>query len=158
MGAGKTTVGRTLATRLSRPFVDNDELLHRRTLRTAAEIESADGADALHREEARSLLDALASGDGEVLAAAASVVDDRSVRERLAEGDVQVVWLRAHPSTLRRRTLAGSHRPFVKDDPAAVARLDGQRRDAYAEVADAVVDVDDRAPDDIVDELARALA
>ena len=62
MGAGKTTIGKPLAERLSRPFVDNDELLFRRTGRNAAEIEASEGADALHREEAGALLDAIAVG------------------------------------------------------------------------------------------------
>ena len=160
MGSGKTTVGRPLAARLDVGFVDNDEMLSRRTGRSAAEIEAAGGADTLHREEAGALLDALAPDDDRprVVAAAASVVDDQAVRARLAADDVTVVWLRAHPSTLRRRALAGTHRPFVQHDPAAIARLDGERRPRYAEVADLVVDVDDRESDDIVAEIEQALS
>ena len=99
----------------------------------------------------------LSGGGDHVVAAAASVVDDEEVRARLLQDDVRVVWLRAHPSTLRRRALAGSHRPFVHDDPAAIARLDGERRPRYDELADVVVDVDDRDPDDIAAEIERGL-
>jgi shikimate kinase len=145
MGAGKSTVGRELATRLGVTFVDNDEELTRETGRTAAEIASADGAGALH-------------GAACVVAAAASVVDDETVRARLTNDDVTVVWLRAHPSTLRRRALSGSHRPFVHGDPAASTRLDTARRPHYTEVADVVVEVDDRPPAEIVDEITAATA
>lgn len=158
MGSGKTTVGPVLADRLGRRFVDNDEVLSSRTGRSAAEIAGADGADALHREEAGALLDALgADGEPAVVAAAGSVVDDEGVQARLGADDIEVVWLRAHPSTLRRRALSGAHRPFVHDDPSAIARLDGKRRPRYQEVADVVVDVDDREAADIVDEVVRAL-
>jgi shikimate kinase len=159
MGSGKTTVGSALAHRLGRRFVDNDDVLTGWTEQSAAEIAAAEGTDALHRHEAAALLGALDSGDQPaVVAAAASVVDDDAVRERLRADDVEVVWLRAHPSTLRRRALAGAHRPFVHDDPSTIARLDGARRPRYEEVADVVVDVDDREADDIVDELATALS
>jgi shikimate kinase len=158
MGSGKTTVGAPLAERLGCRFVDNDEVLSRRTGRSAAEIESSDGGGALHREEAAALLDALGSDDeSAVVAAAASVVDDDAVRERLLRDDVEVVWLRAHPSTLRRRALAGAHRPFVHDDPSAIARLDGERRPRYEAVADVVVDVDDREAAEIANEITKAL-
>jgi shikimate kinase len=157
MGSGKTTVGPPLAQRLARRFVDNDEVLTSRTGRSAAEIVASDGADALHREEAAALLDALdANQEPAVVAAAGSVVVDDAVRERLRGDDIEVVWLRAHPSTLRRRALAGAHRPFVHDDPSAVARLDGERRPRYQEVADVVVDVDDREAVEIVDEVVKA--
>jgi len=158
MGSGKTTVGPVLAERLGRRFVDNDEVLTDRTGRSAAEIVASDGPDALHREEAAALLDALgAEDDLAVVAAAGSVVDDDAVRNRLRGDDVDVVWLRAHPSTLRRRALSGAHRPFVHDDPSAVARLDGARRPRYTEVADLVVDVDDREAADIVADVVQAL-
>jgi shikimate kinase len=158
MGSGKTTVGLPLADRLGRRFVDNDDVLTGWTGRSAAEIAASEGADVLHREEAAALLAALDPDDRPaVVAAAASVVDDDAVRTRLDADDIEVVWLRAHPSTLRRRALAGAHRPFVHDDPSAIARLDGARRPRYQEVADVVVDVDDREVDDIVTEVAAAL-
>jgi shikimate kinase len=156
MGAGKTTVGHELASRLGTRFLDNDACLHAHAGRTAAEIAAAEGIEALHIAEAAGLLAALGD-EGGVVAAAASVVDDEAVRRRLERDDVTVVWLRAHPSVLRRRALAGAHRPFVQSDPAASARLDTARRPHYAELADVVIDVDDRSPAEIVDEISRAI-
>src|SRR5689334_14413518 len=60
MGSGKSTVGRPLAARLDRPFVDNDDRLAARTGQTAREVAAAEGADALHAREAAVLVDALA--------------------------------------------------------------------------------------------------
>ena len=158
MGAGKSTVGRALAARLGTTFLDNDEYLEGHSGRTAAEIATSDGADALHRAEAAGLLAAL-TGDptgvvAGVVAAAGSVVDDEAVRARLARDDVTVVWLRAHPSTLRRRALSGSHRPFVHGDPSTLTRIDTARRPHYTALADVVVDVDEQSPSEIVDEIA----
>lgn len=158
MGAGKSTVGRELAARLGSTFADNDEQLLRQTGRTAAEVVATDGVDALHRAETEGVLEALARAPSGVLAAAASVVDDKTVRERLSRDDLTVVWLRAHPSTLRRRAITGAHRPFVHSDPSLLTRLDTARRPHYTAVADVIVEVDGRSATEIVDEIAPRLA
>jgi shikimate kinase len=68
-----------------------------------------------------------------------------------------VVWLRARPDTLARRVGDGAGRPLLGADPAgALARLDEARRPHYAEVAHAVVDVDDLDPDAVVDAVVDA--
>jgi shikimate kinase len=156
MGSGKTTVGKRLAARLGRHFVDSDAQLRARTHRSADEIATRDGAAALHDAEAAALLDALADEGQAVVAGAGSVVDDASARVRLMADDVTTVWLRARPSTLRERVTGGGHRPFV-DDPAAIDRLDTARRAGYEAVADLAVDVDERDPDAVVAAIEDAL-
>ena len=83
MGTGKTTVGAALAQRLGRQFLDNDVLLERRTGKTAAELRRGLGENALHQVEAEVLLTCLAVRPVAVIAAAASTIDNRKVREAL---------------------------------------------------------------------------
>ena len=157
MGAGKTTVGARLAARMERRFVDSDAQLTARMHRTAADVVHEQGPAALHADEAALLLEALGGIEPAVIAGAASVVDDPAVRTRLNNDDVTTVWLRAQPATLRARVVGGTHRPFVGEDAAATDRLDRARRAGYAAVADLVVDVDGREPEDIAAEIERAL-
>ena len=143
MGAGKSTIGRAIAERLGRRLVDGDEELERRTGKTAAAVAASDGAEILHREEAAVVRDVLTGDEPVVLAAAASVVDDDETRDRLRDPAVRVVWVRAPRAVLRRRALAGEHRPFVQGDPDAVLRLDRDRAPRYEDVADVVLDEHD---------------
>lgn len=153
MGAGKTTIGRRLARKLSRPFIDSDQQVEIRTGRTVREIFEAEGEPAFRVLETEALEEALATPSPSVIAAAGGTVLSDVNRERMREAGT-VVWLRADPDALARRVRAGVHRPLLADDPAQVLRdLDAQRRDLYQTVADVVVDTTDRAPDEVLDEL-----
>ena len=158
MGAGKTTIGRRLARKLSRPFIDSDQQVELRTGRTVREIFEADGEPAFRVLEADALEDALATPSPSVIAAAGGTVLSEGNRDRMREGGV-VVWLRADPDVLAGRVRSGVHRPLLADDPAQVLRdLDAQRRDLYDAVADHIVDTTDRAPDEVVAELLKVVS
>ncbi|MGZ8766535.1 MAG: shikimate kinase, partial [Acidimicrobiia bacterium] len=143
MGSGKTTIGRLLARRLGRPFVDNDAVLEQESGHTAAEIARDDGVDALHTREAAVLCAALDPSPPAVVTAAASTVLDPELRERLRT-DTFVIWLTAEPKTLARRTATGSSaRPRLAADQLTLAGRQRVERDPFfAEVADLLVATD----------------
>src|SRR5262245_50754663 len=121
MGSGKSSVGVPLARRLGRMYVDNDDVLVRRTGRNAQELADTEGLDALQREEAAILLDALASDTPAVIGAAASTITDRAIRDRLR--DPFVVWLDRSPAELANRNDNDDHRPPGADDLETIERL-----------------------------------
>lgn len=153
MGAGKTTIGRRLARRLGRPFLDSDQQIEARTGRTVREIFEADGEDAFRIIETDVLGEALDTTAPSVVAAAGGAVLREVNRTRMRDAGT-VVWLRADPSVLADRVRSGVHRPLLADDPARVLHdLDAARRALYEEVADHVVDTEGRPPEEIVDQL-----
>ena len=159
MGVGKSTVGRLVAAELDRPLFDSDEMIEQRTGRTVREIWSTDGEAAFRTLETDTLLEALAEPEESVIAAAGGVVLSERNREALASADAHVVWLLADVDVLLDRVRNGMHRPLLDDDPeGTLRRMHVERAALYQEVADAVVSVDHRSPNDVAKAVLRCCA
>ncbi len=139
-GAGKSTLGRQLARRLGRSFIDADAELERKlgvTIPTIFEIEG----EASFRDREEAVLAEVAAFSNIVLATGGGVVIRPSNRERLKLNGT-VVYLHALPETLRERTRRSRHRPLLNaaDPVARLAELYALRDPLYREVAATVVE------------------
>lgn len=143
MGAGKSSVGHAIAYQIGGHYVDNDKLVRQMTGLTPPELAAEKGEEALRVAETDALLHALGLTPPAVAGVAGGAVLDPVNRGRLRSAPA-VVWLRARPETLIRRVGTGAGRPWLQPNPArAIRRLAAERDQYYADVADAVVDVDD---------------
>ena len=142
-GAGKSSVGRRLAKKLDRPFVDADDELVRRSGRTVRDWFAEEGEEAFRAAESDLLADLLAAPGPSVIAAGGGAVLAPANRALLKE-QATVVWLRAGvPYLLSRVLQKQDHRPLLDEDPeAALTRLHAARTPLYAEVADITLDVE----------------
>jgi len=157
MGVGKSTVGRIVASRLSWPYVDNDELLHAETGLYGADLLERDGERALRDAEARVLAEILTREPPLVAGVAAGVVLRSEDRTRMKD-QAFVVWLRATVETLVRRIGDDHKRAWLQPDPAAALRSLATGREAlYAEVADLTVDVDDLTAEAVAEQIVTGL-
>jgi shikimate kinase len=153
MGVGKSSVGRSLASRLGRPFVDVDRLVEKRAGKTVAEIFAADGEPAFRALESETVREVLDSGVWAVVAFGGGAVLDPANR-RVARETALVVWLQAPAEELARRVMSsqrrsGAARPLLASDEPAETVLDGlarQREEAYRATAHVVVDTAGRTP------------
>lgn len=136
MGVGKTTVGRELAARLGRPFLDSDIELERSCGDTGAQIASRDGVARLHTLELELFSDMVETVTPSVIAPAASVVDSATGRA-LLDGNV-TIWLDAPEDVLAARRGTGDHRRDVNDDE--VIALERGRRPFWQELATVRID------------------
>jgi len=157
MGAGKTTVGRALADRLGFGYMDSDHQIESRTGQTVREIFETRGEAAFREDERHALEEALAGDGPMVVSVAGGAVLDPHNRETLRRAGL-VVWLKASPAALAQRVAGqasdADHRPLLGDDPLeALARLYLDRAPLYEELADLVIDVEDRTPEQAVQEV-----
>jgi shikimate kinase len=153
MGAGKTTVGRRVASRLGWEAIDGDAVLEASTGCTAATLAERDGVTALHALEAEVLLQSLVGDQPRVVMPAASTIEDARCRDALASAFV--VWLDAPVDVLASRAEHGDHRP-LDDDVAAQLRTQRVERAArFAEVADLTVDTARLGPDAAAERVVR---
>lgn len=140
MGAGKTTIGRTIAKRLGWDFVDSDHEIEARTgvrIPTIFEIEGEEG----FRRRETAMIAELSAGRNLVLATGGGAVLAPENRECLKHNGF-VVYLDVSPNALFERTRHDKNRPLLQvDDPLKRLRdLHAVRAPLYREVADFVVD------------------
>jgi shikimate kinase len=120
------------------------------------EIFASDGEAAFRKVEAEVLATACAREQPVVIAVAGGAVLNEDNRT-LIRGCGTVVWLRAEPHRLAQRVGDGAGRPLLEGDKDEImARLLQQRAPYYAEVADAVIDVDHLTPAQVADRVLAA--
>ncbi len=140
MGVGKSSIGRRLAARLGRTFIDSDEELMRRTGVEIEVIFDIEGEAGFRSRESR-LLQELVRQAGIVLATGGGAVLLPENRAALAANGT-VVYLSAAADLLARRTARDRKRPLLQTGNrlARIRELLEAREPLYREVADCVVD------------------
>jgi shikimate kinase len=158
MGAGKTTLGKALAQRLEREFVDTDRFLVQRTGVSVATIFEIEGEDGFRRREAAVLAE-LADRPDCVVATGGGAILDPENRRLMREHGI-VVYLHARLDSLWERTRHDTHRPLLKtDDPrATLAELLEARDPLYREAAHLVVDTGFQSATTLVGRVVAALS
>jgi shikimate kinase len=157
MGAGKSSIGRRLATRLGLPFVDADTEIEIAANASIPEIFDRHG-EAYFRDGERRVIQRLLDGKPKVLAAGGGAFLQPETRAAIQKHAISI-WLKADRDLLLSRTRRRASRPLLRDgDPAeTIERLIAERYPVYAE-ADIHVQSRDIAHDAVIDDLLAALA
>lgn len=157
MGAGKTTVGRQLARALNLRFEDSDRVIEARCGTNISTIFAQEG-EANFRAWEKMVVHELTAEDGIVLATGGGVVLDMDNRANLkARG--YVIYLRAPVEVLVARTSHDRGRPLLQDTNPHLRlnQLYKIRDPLYREVADLIMDTNNRGIRVVVKELLRRL-
>ena len=156
MGAGKTTVGRALASLLGVAFLALDDAVSALEGRGPRELIDAEGEEYFRAAETRALRRELERGTARVIATGGGAWTLERNRALVREHGCLSVWLDAPYDLCRRRIEecgSVSERPFARD-PARARELYEARLAAYR-LANLRVGV---APDSGVEELAARIA
>jgi len=157
MGAGKSSIGRRLASEFNLPFVDADTEIETAAGMSIPEIFEAHGEPYFRSGEARVIARLLESGP-QVLASGGGAFINPQTRALIRARGISV-WLKADLDVLLRRIKRRSDRPLLKtDDPEQTLRqLIAERYPIYAE-ADVTVHSRDVSHDAIVADIVAGLA
>jgi shikimate kinase len=157
MGAGKSSIGRRLAARLTLAFIDADSEIEERAGMTIAELFDRHGEAYFRAGEARVIARLLDNGP-QVLATGGGAFMNPDTRALIRAKGISV-WLKAEFELLYRRIKRRNDRPLLKtEDPAArLQSLIEERYPVYAE-SDVTVHSREIPHETIVEEIVVALA
>lgn len=149
MGTGKSAVGKRLAEKLHRPFVDMDALIESRVGKSITRIFEEDGEPHFRSLET-SIIKEISQQQEQVIAAGGGVVlNPENIRDFDRSG--LVVCLSASPDEILRRVMGSSHRPLLEQkDRSTRIRSLLKKRQSFYDAIPCQVDTTDLAMDQVV--------
>ena len=132
MGAGKSTIGKKMASMLELPFFDLDTEIENVSRMSVTELFASYGEPEF-RDLERRVMQRLLEGGSMILATGGGAYMNEQTRENIASAGISV-WLNAELDVLMERVLRRHDRPLLKnDDPRAVMqKLMTERYPVYA--------------------------
>ena len=152
MGTGKTVVGKKLADKMHRHFVDMDSLIESRAGKSIARIFSEDGEESFRTAE-RELVKKLARKTNQVIAAGGGVVLNQDNIRQFSQSGI-VICLSASMDELHNRLSKSNNRPLLHNTItfAQISQLLKTRQQFYDAIP-TQIDTTDLAVDQVVERI-----
>ncbi|MDM9621488.1 shikimate kinase [Rhizobium sp. AC44/96] len=156
MGAGKSSVGRIVASQLGIPFIDSDAEIERVSRMSISELFAAYGEEEFRALETRVMKRLLKGGPRVVSTGGGAFINDRT-RRHIKKGGVSV-WLKAELDVLWERVNKRDTRPLLKTEnpKTTLENLMNARYPIYA-LADLTVMSRDVRKELMADEVLKAV-
>ncbi len=158
MGAGKTSVGKTLARKMGLKFLDTDRLIEKQEGMTVSRMFETRGEEAFRRAETN-MLKSLLDREGKAVLSAGGGLPLKEENQVLLKKLGLVVYLQVQPDTVFRRLKGDTSRPLLQggDAKEKITRLLAFRAPVYKKASHMFVDVDNKTLDEIAEEIRRNL-
>ena len=156
MAVGKSAIGRNLAKRLRRRFVDLDRLIERAEGNKVSDIFAQKGEVYFRQLEKRTLMQVLQRENQVIATGGGVVVDDENLD--LLQKRALLIGLTANLDRLLARAGVGTQRPLLQGNNRRekVQELLREREARYAQ-ADLMIDTSEMSIDQVVETIIRTL-
>ena len=155
-GSGKSSVGKALSRKLSRPWIDTDTEVESRAGKKISEIFFEDGEATFRAIESDVVDEVMGSEAGIVSLGGGSVLNEAS-QKRITTAK-EVVFLDVSISNAAPRVGFNKDRPLLAINPRQQwLQLMEKRRPIYESLATITVSTDNKKPDQVADEIIEAI-
>ncbi|QSS98939.1 shikimate kinase [Pontibacillus sp. ALD_SL1] len=154
MGSGKSSVGKQLAERLQKSFIDLDQSIEERNGKSIPDI-FAEGGEASFRKYEAEALSAAKSKDA-VIATGGGIIETPT-NHAVMESSGKIIYLHTDFDSIIERLQEDQNRPLWNQDHTKRRALFEKRLPTYKEWAHVTVNTNDRAVDEIVVQVANVI-
>lgn len=155
-GSGKSTVGRSIARRLNRKFIDTDSVIEEKSRTKISEIFIDEGEEFFRKLELAALEETLLVPDS-IISLGGGAPIKQEAQDLIAGSNVYVVFLDISLAAAAPRVGFNRDRPLLLGNPRAQWQsLNEIRRPIYEKLATLSIKVDDMSVDQIVGEIISA--
>lgn len=155
MASGKSTIGKLLAEKSGRSFVDTDLLIEEKLNKTIPEIFAQEG-EAYFRAQETALLETLQPLNSLVISTGGGIViaeKNRVLLQKLGK----VVWLKISLDDLYARVADPASRPLLLQPKNEIEKLLQKRDNYYRGIADIIIEASGNNPDEILKKTEKSL-
>jgi len=155
-GSGKSSVGKALSRKLSRPWIDTDTEVESRAGKKISEIFLEDG-EATFRSLERDVVDQVMGSEAAIVSLGGGSVLNEASQKRITTAK-EVVFLDVSISNAAPRVGFNKDRPLLAINPRQQwLQLMEKRRPIYESLATITVSTDNKKPDQVADEIIEAI-
>lgn len=149
MGTGKSVVGKKLATKLNRDFVELDDMIELKEKRPIKDIFEKKGESYFRLVEKEVVKEASSRKNIVISAGGGAIIDEENFKNLKNSGTI--ICLKASPETILKRTDGLKTRPLLNvQDPKKKIEELLKKREPYYNKADFSIDTDNLSIGDIV--------
>mgnify|MGYP005796473773 FL=1 len=156
MGAGKTTVGELLATKLNRELKDIDRVIEQEQKKSIIEIFTNDGEEAFRQLESETI-EKFSNMSNLIISTGGGALEKANNLSNLQKNGI-IIYLKADIEELFKRVKNETQRPLLKEqDPLEVIKKLIKKREKFYLMANITIITDNKSPEKITEEIIKAI-
>ena len=156
MGAGKTTVGELLATKLNRELKDIDRVIEQEQKKSIIEIFTDDGEEVFRKLESETI-EKFSNMSDLIISTGGGALEKANNLSNLQKNGI-IIYLKADIEELFKRVKNETQRPLLKEqDPLEVIKKLIKKREKFYLMADITIITDNKSPEKITEEIIKAI-